>query len=639
MLVVFGCLALPPSGLAVRPLASQPLPNRYIVVLKQPAGTQTRAVARDQAREYGVRLQHVYKSVLPGYAATISPAALKRVESDPRVAYVEPVKYMSYQAAPWGLDRIDQHCSASSPYPVCKCPLGQSSCTNCPAGQPGCTVQLNGAFNPRYTGAGVKIYIIDGGVYLGHTDFGGRATFGFAVDGQQGDCNGHGTAVAGLAAGSQYGVAKSATIVSVRAARLPGCSISNQDIITALDWVKNDRLQHGGLSVANISLATGPDNAIDTAVNDVVNVGVVVTIAAGEAVPPNQPVPTCTVSPARVGTRLGAITVNASNLVDGKWKDANLGPGCVDLYAPGVQIVSDSNAGPTAVTPPQDGNSLSAGLTAGAAALYRQSNPADSPTGVEVALENIATTDTFVQPQLLLYTRERLTPGGNNIDTIGVVRPITGGWQWYLTNSIGGDPRWFFQSTPAGGIPVSGDWDGDGVDTPGIFDAGIWRLSNGYDGRADYTVTYGGSGDVPVTGDWNADGRDTIGYRRTHFFYFSNGFFGATDTVTGLGNDTGDVPVVGDWDGNRTDTPGVKRGGEWFLSNGFSGVVNYDVLFGDPGDQPVIGDWNGDGSSGIGLHRQQFWYLLNTPHTTPNPDYSTVYGDPGDRPLAGDWAG
>ncbi|MDX2395050.1 S8 family serine peptidase [Streptomyces sp. DK15] len=74
-------------------------------------------------------------------------------------------------------------------------------------------------------------YILDSGIDYAHTEFGGRATFGFDAigDGRNGqDCNGHGTHVAGTVAGKTYGVASKASLVSVRVlgcdgrARAPG---------------------------------------------------------------------------------------------------------------------------------------------------------------------------------------------------------------------------------------------------------------------------------------------------------------------------------------------------------------------------------------------------------------------------------
>ncbi|KAG6888230.1 hypothetical protein C0995_009607 [Termitomyces sp. Mi166 len=66
-------------------------------------------------------------------------------------------------------------------------------------------------------GQSSDIYVIDTGVYLNHTDFGGRARWGATFAGKPNvDENGHGTFCAGLTAGATYGVAKKANIIAVK---------------------------------------------------------------------------------------------------------------------------------------------------------------------------------------------------------------------------------------------------------------------------------------------------------------------------------------------------------------------------------------------------------------------------------------
>lgn len=78
----------------------------------------------------------------------------------------------------------------------------------------------------------------------------------------------------------------------------------------------------------------------------------------------------------------------------------------------------------------------------------------------------------------------------------------------------GGSPDYTFAYGTIGDIPVVGDWNGDGIDTVGIWRPGsamfMLRNSNSNSnsgGSADYTFAYGTIGDRPVLGNWNGDGQ------------------------------------------------------------------------------------------------------------------------------------
>ncbi len=212
--------------------------------------------------------------------------------------------------------------------------------------------------------------------------------------------------------------------------------------------------------------------------------------------------------------------------------------------------------------------------------------------------------------------RDPLPPGlpivgdwdGSGIDRPGVVAAGL----WYLADTDGLITDKFRFGNP-GDIPVVGDWDGDGVDTPGIVRDGVWYLSNrNRAGAADVVFTYGNPGDIPVAGDWDGDGVDTPGVVRGGVWYVKNANrAGAGEVVFGYGN-PGDVPVVGDWDGSGADGPGVVRDGIWHVRDRIgTGVANRTFRYGDPGDLAVAGDWNGDGVDGPGVVRNGTWYLRN----------------------------
>ncbi|WP_308737912.1 S8 family serine peptidase, partial [Salmonella sp. S146_54837] len=74
---------------------------------------------------------------------------------------------------------------------------------------------------------------------MNHEDFGGRASTSNEMDflgGNGNDCNGHGTHCAGVAAGSNYGVASSANVYGVRVLSCMGYG-SQSGVIAGMDYV------------------------------------------------------------------------------------------------------------------------------------------------------------------------------------------------------------------------------------------------------------------------------------------------------------------------------------------------------------------------------------------------------------------
>jgi hypothetical protein len=122
----------------------------------------------------------------------------------------------------------------------------------------------------------------------------------------------------------------------------------------------------------------------------------------------------------------------------------------------------------------------------------------------------------------------------------------------------------------------------------------------------DHVFHYGVAGDVPVTGDWNGDGVHTIAVFRNgkwHLDIDGDGRWSAADRAFEFGQKD-DIPVVGDWAGNGIDRIGVYRNGTWHLdTNGNERLDAHDRVFqlGGPGDQPITGDWDGDGVDEVGV--------------------------------------
>ena len=205
-----------------------------------------------------------------------------------------------------------------------------------------------------------------------------------------------------------------------------------------------------------------------------------------------------------------------------------------------------------------------------------------------------------------------------------------------LTNSPASDsdPAW----QPLNPYPV-------GLVDPG---QGLWHL-RAADGRVT-SFYFGDPGDVPIMGDWDCDGVDTPGlYRQSDGFVYlrNSNSQGIADIRFFFGN-PGDVPLAGDFDGDDCDTVSVYRPaeGRFYIinelgaNNGGLGAAEVDYLFGNPGDQPFVGDFDGDGVDTIGLHRATtgLVYQRNS-HTAGIADTTFIYGDPGDRLVAADWNG
>jgi subtilisin family serine protease len=344
---------------------------RYLV--RYAPGTDV-ASERRSLGDSGVEVRRTFGHAVKAAAVTATPAQAAALARSPRVEAVEldaRVQTAATQdAAPWGLDRVDQR-----------------------------NLPLSTTFTSSASGSGVEAYVVDTGVLGSHVDFGGRVVAGWtAIDDGRGttDCNGHGTHVAGTVAGGKYGVAKAATIIPVRVLDCEGSGYMS-GVIAGLDWVVA-RHAAGTPAVVNISLGGETSSTVDAAVAGAIKDGVVAVVAAG-----NSGTDACRSSPARVAA---AITVAATNSTDQQASFSNHGT-CVDLYAPGVGIASawhTSNAATAALS----GTSMAAPHLAGVAAALLSQQPSLTPSEVANRLSTDATpgvvgSATSGTPNLLLY--------------------------------------------------------------------------------------------------------------------------------------------------------------------------------------------------------------------------------------------
>lgn len=328
----------------------------YIVQL-DPSVADVPAALADLIDPLGGTVEQTFAHAIHGGVVRLPIGAAAGLAATPGVRTVEPNGVMRVVATqpnpPWGLDRTDQR-----------------------------DRPLNQQYSYTTTGAGVDAYIIDTGIRTTHNDFGGRAVSGFdAIDGGAADdCHGHGTHVAGTTGGTTYGIAKASRLVAVRVLNCVG-SGTNAQVISGIDWVIANHAA-GQAAVANMSLGGGANSAIDTAVRNLHNDGVVVAVAAG-----NDTADACASSPARAAE---AITVAATDQNDAMASFSNGGT-CVDIFAPGVGVLSAWSSSDSA-TNTISGTSMATPHVAGAAARYLQNNPGASPSSVASGLNAAAST-------------------------------------------------------------------------------------------------------------------------------------------------------------------------------------------------------------------------------------------------------
>ncbi|MEU2720426.1 S8 family peptidase [Streptomyces smyrnaeus] len=364
--------AAPAEGTVLGAGAKGAVKGDYIVLLKgDPAkGTGARAAteAEDLSDEYGGKVEHTYHAALNGYSTKgLSAEDARRLAADDKVAKVVQARVITGQATQtdppsWGQDRVDQAAK---------------------------TLDKKYGY-PDSAGSGVRAYVVDSGVRVSHQDFGGRAVNGYdVVDGDKTAQDGanHGTHVSGTIAGTKYGIAKKAKIVAVRILGNDNRG-TTADAVAGIDWMIKDHKAKGGPAVANMSIGGFKDYALDEAVERAVAANITCVVAAG-----NDSGDASAASPARVPQ---AITVAASDQQDRQTDFSNYGKS-VDLYAPGIDVVSASNRSDTASMAGW-GTSMATPHVSGAAALYLSRHKTATPAQVAKALTDGATKSAITNP-------------------------------------------------------------------------------------------------------------------------------------------------------------------------------------------------------------------------------------------------
>ncbi|PYI35452.1 subtilisin-related protease [Aspergillus indologenus CBS 114.80] len=392
-LLVFGSLLS--AVLAAPTLESrqtlQTIPGKYIVTFKP--GTDDAKIDEHTAWATNLHRRHLEgRSFIEGdlpagieryykinrfaaYAGSFDDATIAAIRQHADVANVEEDQVwdldglVTERNAPWGLGCISHRGQTSTDY-----------------------VYDDSA------GIGTYAYIVDTGILSSHDEFGGRVLLAYnAAGGQHVDGVGHGTHVSGIIGGRTYGVAKRATLVSVKV--FVGESSSTSVILDGFNWAVNDIVSKNrtSKSVINMSLGGSYSSTFNDAVENAFDEGVLSVVAAG-----NENRDASRTSPASAPD---AVTVAAINRRNSRSNFSNYGS-FVDIFAPGEDILS-SWIGSDTTTRSISGTSMAtphvAGLTMYLMALENLSTPAAVTARLKALATRNVVTNTAGSPNLLAY--------------------------------------------------------------------------------------------------------------------------------------------------------------------------------------------------------------------------------------------
>lgn len=376
----------------------------------------TRELAAALGNMAGGQVTNVYARKRKGFAVRgLSDSAVEELAKDPRIDYIEPALKVSLSSittqgspptdpAPWHLDRIDQR-----------------------------QLPLNGTYSFNANGAGIHVYVMDTGVWLTHSQFQGRAGTsewdcvapnGFdqncrsrgPSDGQL-DCKGHGTQVASLIGGTTYGVAKGVQLRSfiITHSAHDGLNCNDlgdsADFISALDQIEDEAQNASDTIVVNISaILTDVSTMVEDHIRGVINDGAIFVVGAG-----NNGSNACNYTPSRMPE---VITVGATTRAD-EMRSASNGGTCVDILAPGSDMIAANRGGNFDTISGIQGTSFATPIVSGIVAIYLQSHPQAQWDQVRDAIRAEATSGVLTNlssgtPNLLAYN---LVAGGSGTGT------------------------------------------------------------------------------------------------------------------------------------------------------------------------------------------------------------------------------
>ncbi|KAH9876450.1 hypothetical protein J1614_003581 [Plenodomus biglobosus] len=356
--------------------ADELIPGKYIVQLKPETDIASiaahhntvRAIhARNLARRAdgeesaGVEREYEFGD-FKGYAGAFDADTVEELKALPEVLLVEQdfmmytTALVSQSSAPWGLGSISSRTRGASSY-----------------------------IYDDTAGAGTFSYIVDTGIRITHSDFEGRATWGFnAVNTNNNDNQGHGTHVAGTVGSRTYGVAKRTNLIAVKVFEDRGGSASV--VIAGFQWAVRDIVdkRRTNSAVINMSLGGAGSAAWDAAITAAYNQGVLSVVAAG-----NENTLASSRSPARSPEALTVGNLQSNDFRYPGPTGSNYGP-AVDIWAAGTGVIStafNSNTATSTLT----GSSMASPHVAGLVSYLRGLEGLSSAASIRARVLALAT--------------------------------------------------------------------------------------------------------------------------------------------------------------------------------------------------------------------------------------------------------
>ncbi len=388
--------------------AAGAVPGSYLVKLRDTEALRRLGVAEragSLAQTYRGTLGQVWRRAATGFHVTMSRDDALRLAAEPDVEAVLQDQYLasldirepaggrsgpvetsgSQTPVHWSLDRIDQH-----------------------------ALPLDNRYNfDDSAGQNVRVYVISSGIEAAHPEFGGRVAGGpsFVPDGRPSttDCNGAGTAEAGLIGSATHGVAKSVTMVSVRVANCNGI-ITNSAFVSGFDWVIANHVAPAVILFNVLSYCLNPQTLepveCDPGTADLVVNAQETAFVAGITVVGGAGDDAQDACDKATGAAPDTIFVGGTTSGDALLSVSNFGP-CVTMYAPG-EVVTTSISG----TEPVSSSGAASCLLAGAAALFAGKPEFAGATPAQIRDElvrnrstpNVITGLTANSKNLLLFT-------------------------------------------------------------------------------------------------------------------------------------------------------------------------------------------------------------------------------------------